>query len=113
MSRRRPAWYILDEHGQVVPVDKTVWVRYVMRSGQHLRRTRIGNMVVSTIFLGIPFAYSKDEPLLFETAIWDCDRNECNVSRRYTTLAEAEAGHAELVLWVKEGITLWRECGDA
>ena len=71
----------------------------------------IGPYLVSTIFLGIdhdfahPFGVPNPSPLIFETMIFDCSREEkgpffsstfyppFGFQRRYRTWDEAKAGH--------------------
>ena len=48
--------------------------------------------IVSTVFLGMGHAYGLGPPLLFETMVFP-DGDLWDEHERYTTWAEAEAGH--------------------
>jgi hypothetical protein len=60
-----------------------------------------GEVVVSTVFLGLDHNFSMvGPPLLFETMVFGGPLNgEC---RRYATWVEAEAGHREVVAQAQE-----------
>ena len=54
-----------------------------------------GGVFVSTVFIVLDHAVFNEEPLLFETMVFDdYDYRE---TRRYSTWAEAEQGHSEVV----------------
>lgn len=59
-------------------------------------RTEIGDIRVSTVFLGLDHSFlGQGPPLLFETMIFGGDRE--GEMMRYSTWAEAELGHMEVV----------------
>lgn len=54
-------------------------------------------MLISTVYLGINHAYSKDSPpLIFETMVF-CGDMDGQDQWRYSTIAEAKAGHEKAV----------------
>lgn len=53
-----------------------------------------GSVVVSTVFLVVDHAFLEEEPVLFETRTFGLSEE---AQRRYHALAEAEAGHAEVL----------------
>jgi len=54
---------------------------------------------VSTVHLGLDHAFGGGPPLIFETMCFDGEHDE--EQWRYSTLAEARAGHARAVALVK------------
>lgn len=80
-----------------------------MLSGPEVRRVavaQIGDVRVSTIWLGLDHQYGAGPPLIFETMVFndalddEHDERDCE---RYSTEAEAVAGHAEWVAKVRAG----------
>ena len=60
-------------------------------------KTDLGDVWVSTVFLGLDHAYVAGPPVVYETMVFrsgDFDDLDCD---RYHTRAEAEAGHAAMV----------------
>lgn len=66
--------------------------------GKIIGRTEIGETLISTIFLGMDHGFF-GEPLLFETMIFGGKHD--NYRERYSTYAQAEAGHQIAVDLVK------------
>lgn len=109
-------YYLLDRRRRLVyPVpfrDWTIQPIEVRRVGED----RVGDCLVSTVFLGLDHAGFDGPPLLFETMVFARDPDdgpgdaEDAYTERYTTWEEAEAGHARIV-----GSVLAREAytGDA
>lgn len=56
-----------------------------------------GPCYVSTVFIGVNATGSREAPLVFETMARIGPRGEDEVTRKYSTFADALAGHAELV----------------
>ena len=50
---------------------------------------------VSTVWLGLDHGFGIGNPLIFETMVFGGERDQDQ--RRYSTLEEAEAGHAQMV----------------
>jgi hypothetical protein len=71
-----------------------------------VKKTNIGNILISTVFLGICHEFLDDHKhcILFETLVFD-DKKECPEYEghmiRYTTYQKALKGHNELVKEVK------------
>lgn len=88
--------YILDGH---TPVKASLmeWATYYQTAERHVGNTRIGNIHISTVFLGLDHGYdSRQPPVLFETMVFGGgELNETMI--RYATWAEAEAGHKDMV----------------
>ena len=52
---------------------------------------------VSTVWLGIDHSFGGSVPLIFETIVFDADTTNENDMERYSTRAQAEAGHKAMV----------------
>lgn len=89
-------YYYLDGH-EAKPCDMHTWVEHGL---PHVAFTKIGAVDVSTVFLGLDHQFGEGPPLLFETMVFGGPLDE--EQRRYTTWAEAEAGHAEMVAHVEQ-----------
>jgi len=86
--------YILDNH-EAVPVDLMTWAKWFEKADRTVATTNVGEMRVSTVFLGLNHQYGDGPPLLFETLVFGgalADEMD-----RYSTWQEAEAGHAAMV----------------
>lgn len=69
----------------------------VFGENRHVGDTKIGGVRISTVFLGLDHSHGHGPPLLFETMVFrggDGDETE-----RYSSWAEAEAGHKR---WVEK-----------
>ena len=92
--------YILDEHGSPVPEpDLMKWAQWFETANRHLARDVIGDVTVSTVFLGINHRFGEGEPLLFETMVFGGPFDQ--EQRRYSRRIDAFAGHADLVAQVR------------
>jgi hypothetical protein len=66
----------------------------------HVRATAIGEIEVSTVWLGIDHNWTgHGPPIIFESMVFGGPLDGC--AWRYATLAEAEAGHDEVVAQVR------------
>jgi hypothetical protein len=70
---------------------------------RHIADTTIGDVRVSTVFLGIDHSFDDGSPLLFETMVFGGELDQ--EQERYYTWEEAEAGHVRWVEMVQEGAT--------
>lgn len=90
--------YILAEDGKT-PIridDIDAWGRWFENSREGLK-TEVGMATVSTVFLGLDHAFhGADEPVLWETMIFDHDDLE-GYQERYSSYAEAMEGHERAV----------------
>jgi hypothetical protein len=82
-------------HGKkIIPCDMETWATSFRKDESHiLRKTKIGEKTVSTVFLGIDHAFCNDIPLWFETMVFP----ESDICERYTTYEEAIDGHEKIV----------------
>jgi hypothetical protein len=92
-------WYILDENNK--PVASTMfessdWMEQ-NPTKKSLKQEYIGDIFVSTVFLGLDHSWPKDEskPLLWETMIFYGEDD--GYQDRYTSVEEALEGHQKAV----------------
>ena len=76
------------------------WARSFEESSRVVEQTMIGEVKVSTIFLGLDHQYGDGPPLLFETMIFGGP--EDGYQERYSTWEEAEKGHKTTCELVKK-----------
>lgn len=94
-------WYVLDEQNNVVgPVDLMEAAKF----HKDMDRRRVGRTTVydgcdvSTVFLGLDHNWTNQgAPIVFETMVFGGPFDQ--EQERYSTWAEAEAGHR---LWVEK-----------
>ncbi len=84
-------YYILkDKEPEQAPMD--VWVRWIIYSeNKTVQLTKIQDVKVSTVFLGIDHAFGYGNPILFETMIFGGKHDQ--YQERYSTWDEAVNGH--------------------
>lgn len=97
---------------QTNPITEKEWarLRYISSNKRNheyitVKQERIDQYFVSTVWLGMNHAYGDSPPLIFETMIFDDDSKEMSSDvymERYTTEAEAVAGHVTAVEWAKQ-----------
>ena len=93
-------WWLVNGAPQPCP-DLLVWARWFESSGQEriVARTELadGSIVVSTVFLGLDHNFTgRGRPVLWETLVFARDEQLADMAR-YTTRANAEAGHLDMV----------------
>src|SRR5262245_16039881 len=94
-------WYILDHEHQPVPVDMMTWAQWFARlESRHVADDRIGDIRISTVFMGLDHSYYDDDPpLIFETMIFGGELD--GHMWRYSTWDDAEIGHKMAVKKVR------------
>ena len=94
-------YYILKNGEPVKCANVIAWGRWFEGADDERRiaATEIGDVRVSTIFLGLDHGYGGTVQL-YETMIFGGDHD--GYQERYATRAEAEAGHAAAVVLVKQ-----------
>lgn len=84
--------YILDGKTPVECDDVMTWGSWFQTADRHVKKTNLGDIQVSTVFLGLDHNYEETgAPVLFETMIFGGDHDE--YCERYTTWDDAEKGH--------------------
>lgn len=77
------------------------WATALTIKGNAVEKTRIGDVYVSTVFLGIDHSFTDDgPPILFETMIFGGPNDQWQ--ERYFTWDEALAGHNRVVALLTE-----------
>ena len=90
-------YYIL-VNGEVQPTDMFTWSGWFERGTAAQRRVafdKIGDVEVSTVFLGLDHSFGGGPPMIFETLIFGGERD--GEMWRYSTMKQAKEGHAEVV----------------
>jgi hypothetical protein len=98
--------YILTDDHQVEATDDfRRWSNWFETHRRHVAETTVGDLYVSTVFLGVDHSFSGDgPPVVFETMVFDRDQNGID-QRRYRTWDEACSGHADVVAGLGSGMT--------
>lgn len=99
----RPGGYYVMRDGVPVEVGVREWATAFGRDRDNriVERTKVGDVLVSTVFLGLDHNFTDEgPPILWETLVFGGPLNE--EMYRYTSLEDAKAGHAAMVQRVKE-----------
>jgi hypothetical protein len=99
-------YYILDDDGEPVSVDDgRVWAAWFETAQRVVQQDRFGTILVSTVFLGLDHRFgAPGPPVLWESMVFGGALD--GEQRRYTTKADAIAGHAELCALVQLELSL-------
>ncbi len=92
-------YFILDGR-EVVPADLLTWALWFQEhsSDRIVAKTRIGELEVSTVFLGLGHRFgSQGPPLLFETMVFGLPDDQ-EICERCSTYDQAEVQHAQACL---------------
>jgi hypothetical protein len=94
--------FILDDQNNPVPCpDILEWGKFFQqKKRRRVARTKVGDVLVSTVFLGLDHNWGDGPPVLFETMVFDGDLDQ--EINRYPTWDEAVKGHEEMVRRVTE-----------
>jgi hypothetical protein len=108
MSYLNQQFAILDENDRLKLVALDQWADWMRTHHQRriVGRDEIEGYVVSTVFLGIDHQFHPHgRPLYFETMIFYPpalrELGDNIYCERYSSLAEARAGHAQAIQWLK------------
>lgn len=105
MNLPRHEHYILRGH-KAIPVSLEEWGEWFGKADRKVEVTKVGDITVSTVFLGLDHSFSSDgPPLIFETMTFGDDEERC---RRYATWDEAVQGHKEIVSMVQGIVSVKR-----
>jgi hypothetical protein len=104
----------LEVGGIPVPSDDLMfWALQMEHADRSVGKTKVGDLLVSTVFLGLDHNYQEEgPPILYETMVFDED-HKCvddwagessfwGEVQRYSTREEAQAGHEATVNAIKE-----------
>jgi hypothetical protein len=82
------------------PIDQAAWAQ-LFKHDRHIGLDTEGEVTVSTVWLGLNHNWSGlDPPLIFETMVFGGAYHE--YCQRYSTKAQALAGHDQAVAMVRE-----------
>lgn len=87
-------YYILEGQTPVAVSDVLEWAEWYEEADRTVKKTRVGDVEVSTVFTGLDL-FSRGPPLLFQTVVFGGERS--GDKWRYNTWEEAEAGHDRVV----------------
>lgn len=92
-------WYTLNENNKPVAstmFESSEWME-LNPTKKSLKQEYIGDIFVSTVFLGLDHSWPKDEskPLLWETMIFGGEHDQ--YQDRYTSVEDALLGHQKAV----------------
>ena len=95
--------YVLNEAGDPVPEpDLMTWAQFMEQNdARRIARDEIGDVSVSTVFLGLDHSFTNGPPLLYETMVFGGPHDGC--MDRYSTRDEAMAGHVRFVRAIQAG----------
>ncbi len=103
-------FYVLDDAGEPLAVDDVlVWAQWFeVAKNRVVQQNTIGGVKVSTVFLGLDHNFGDSlAPVLWESMIFGGPLDQ--EQRRYTSKAEALAGHEELCALVRLEIAAAQE----
>jgi len=93
--------YILDANGDPVEAGLIEWASWYEEADRVIAKTDIRkNKKVSTVFLGLDYGFGNGKPVLWETMILSDDADN-GWTERYTSKADAIAGHNKIVSEMK------------
>ncbi len=95
-------YYILEGKNVKEISDVRVWGSLFEKANRHVGNDKIGEVKVSTVFLGIDHNFNEGIPILFETMVFGGKFDQ--EQELYSTYEEAELGHDKWVNKVKENI---------
>ena len=87
------AWYILDKNNKPIRstiVDCGEWLKENPER-KAVKQEHIGDIFISTVFLGLDHAWDSDVPVLWETMIFGGENDQ--YQDRYTSIKDALEGH--------------------
>jgi hypothetical protein len=95
-------YYVLNADGEIVAASLLEWGRYFEAADRHVANDMIGDVRVSTVFLGIDHSLYGERPVLFETLVFGGPLD--GEMDRYHTKEQASIGHKEMVDRVRGGM---------
>lgn len=94
-------YYKLEGKKAVEITDPTQWALSFDGKNRRVDKTVIGDVTISTVFLGLDHQWENGPPLIFETMIFGGEHDQ--YQDRYSTWEEAETGHKHAVELVQTG----------
>lgn len=94
-TTKRPRQYILDKNGNPEPCDDILKWGNSMDASRIVKRTQVGSILISTVFLGLDHQFGDGPPLLWETMIFGGEHDQ--YQERYSSKEKALEGHIKAV----------------
>ena len=90
--------YILKDRNPVVCDSLEKWAQWFEHHAEERKvgKTTVSGVFVSTVFIGLDHSFGNGKPIVFETIAFG-RKNRSLAQERYSTWAEAEAGHKKMV----------------
>lgn len=96
-------WYLLDENKDPYPVSVEEGMKLQDDIDMKIvKQDKIGNVFISTVFLGLDHSLESNLPILFETMIFNGKHDQYQM--RYATYKQAQQGHEDALNLVKESL---------
>ena len=92
--------YILEGKKAVPCNDIIAWGKYFQTADRKVAKDSIGDVDISTVFLGLDHNWGDGPPLLFETLVFGGSMD--GEMERYPSWTDAVMGHKRMVKLVKE-----------
>lgn len=87
--------YILREKTPILEPDLIKWAKNFETEDRRVAQDVIGDVKISTVFLGVDHSFGISKPLLFETMVFGGKFDQ--EQDRYSTWDEAVQGHKNMV----------------
>ena len=93
-----------DRSGNLITLDE--WASaFDERYGEKtVRQEHVGDLWVSTVWLGLDHQHGNGPPLIFETMVFADESLTAEFCARYSTEAEAATGHERVVAALQAGL---------
>ena len=75
------------------PITSLLEWHYLFREPRHVGKDEHGDILVSTVWLGLNHRFGPGKPLIYETMIFKGEHDEYTM--RYSSYDEAKAGHRQ------------------
>jgi hypothetical protein len=93
-------YYILVGTTPVQIDDLRDWATWYEKQDRRVAKDTVGDVEISTVFLGLDHAWGESLPMIFETMVFGGELDQEQV--RYSTWEQAEVGHRAMVKRVRE-----------
>ena len=88
------SWYILEENNKPIKATSVIEAAEWLEKNPEkkaVKQEHIGDIFISTVFLGLDHAWDSDVPVLWETMIFGGEHDQ--YQDRYTSYEDALEGH--------------------
>ena len=90
-------------NGHLVEItDWQTWAEWFENTDRHVALDTVGDVRVSTVFLGLDHSFGGGPPLWFETMVFGGEHSD--FTQRYATWEEAEAGHQMVLIALRSKV---------